>query len=111
MREAIGRADANLNAGRPTARDDPQIWNTLASGKEATLKQRDRCRLPASYTADRARQVTDLAYHHGGSTSFKRSTVASPIAGVTCQTVTLAPEWCSIGGHVYLGLDPGPCLR
>jgi hypothetical protein len=73
VQDAVGRADAILNAGRAyrTAMIT-QLWNTLASGKETTIEQRARARLASSYTADSARQAMDLAYHHGGSTSFKR---------------------------------------
>src|SRR5262249_22795965 len=73
MQDAVGRADAILNAGRAyRSAMITELWNTLASGNETTLEQRARCRLAASYTADSAREAMDLVYRHGGSTSFKR---------------------------------------
>jgi hypothetical protein len=116
VQDAVGRADAILNAGRAyrTAMIT-ELWNTLASGKETTLEQRARCRLAASYTADSAREAMDLVYHYGGgSTSFKRKSRLAECwrdLHTVGQTVTLAPEWYPIGGRVYLGLDPGPRLR
>jgi alkylation response protein AidB-like acyl-CoA dehydrogenase len=115
VQDAAGRADAILNAGRAyrTAMIT-ELWNTLASGKETTLKQRARCRLASTYAADSARQAMDLMYRHRGSTSFKRDSRLAecwrdlhPVG----QTVTLAPEWYPIGGRVYLDMDPGPRRR
>jgi len=115
VQDAVGRADAILNAGRAyRSAMIAELWNTIASGKETTLEQRARCRLASTYAADSAREAMDLVYRHGGSTSFKR---ASRLAEcwrdlhVVGQTVTLAPEWYPIGGRVYLGIDPGPRLR
>jgi indole-3-acetate monooxygenase len=115
VQDAVGRADAILNAGRAyrTAMIT-ELWNTIAAGKETTLEQRARARLASSYTADSARQAMDLVYHHGGSTSFKRESRLAECwrdLHTVGQTVTLAPEWYPIGGRVYLGLDPGPRLR
>jgi indole-3-acetate monooxygenase len=115
VQDAIGRADAILNAGRAyrTAMIT-ELWNTVAAGNETTLEQRARARLAASYTADSARQAMDLVYHHGGSTSFKRDSHLAECwrdLHTVGQTVTLAPEWYPIGGRVYLGLEPGPRLR
>jgi len=115
VQDAVGRADAILNAGRAyrTAMIT-ELWNTVASGKETTLEQRARCRLASSYTADSAREAMDLVYHHGGSTSFKRESRLAECwrdLHTVGQTVTLAPEWYPIGGRVYLGLEPGPRLR
>jgi indole-3-acetate monooxygenase len=115
VQDAIGRADAILNAGRAyrTAMIS-ELWNTVDAGKERTLEQRARCRLTSSYTAESARQAMDLAYRHGGSTSFKRESRLAECwrdLHTVGQTVTLAPEWHPIGGRVYLGLDPDPRLR
>jgi indole-3-acetate monooxygenase len=115
VQDAVGRADAILNAGRAgRSAMLSELWNTVAAGRETTLEQRARCRLASTYAADSARQAMDLMYRHGGSTSFQR---ASRLAEcwrdlqVVGQTVTLAPEWYPIGGRVYLGIDPGPRLR
>ena len=115
MQDAIGRADAILNAGRfyRTAMI-AELWNTLAAGKETTREQRARCRLAAVYATDSARQAMDLMYRHGGSTSFARESRLAECwrdLHVVAQAVTLAPEWYPIGGRVYLGMDPGPRLR
>ena len=115
VQDAVGRADAILNAGRAyrTAMIT-ELWNTVAAGRDTTLEQRARCRLASTYAGDTARDAMDLVYRHGGSTSFKR---ASRLAEcwrdlhTVGQTVTIAPEWYPIGGRVYLGLDPGPRLR
>jgi len=115
VQDAIGRADAILNAGRVyRSAMITELWNTLAAGGETTLEQRTRCRLAAVYAADSAREAMDLVYRHGGSTSFKRETRLAECwrdLHVVGQTVTIAPEWYPIGGRVYLGLDPGPRLR
>jgi len=115
VQDAVGRADAILNAGRVyRSAMIAELWNTVAAGKSTTLEQRTRCRLAAIYAADSAREAMDLMYRHGGSTSFQR---ASRLAEcwrdlhVVGQTVTIAPEWYPIGGRVYLGMDPGPRLR
>ena len=115
VQDAVGRADAILNAGRAyrTAMI-AELWNTIASGKQTTLEQRARCRLASTHAADCAREAMDLVYRHGGSTSFKRETRLAECwrdLHVVGQTVTIAPEWYPIGGRVYLGLDPGSRLR
>ena len=115
VQDAVGRADAILNAGRAyRSAMITELWNTLASGKETTLEHRARCRLASTYAADSAREAMDLVYRHGGSTSFKRESRLAECwrdLHTVGQTVTLAPEWYPIGGRVYLGLDPGPRLR
>ncbi len=115
VQEAVGRADAILNAGRAyRSAQIAELWGTVAAGGETTLEERARCRLASTYAADCAREAMDLVYRHGGSTSFKR---ASRLAEcwrdlqTVGQTVTLAPEWYPIGGRVYLGMDPGSRLR
>jgi len=115
VQDAVGRADAILNAGRAyRTAIITELWNTIASGGETSLEQRARCRLASTYAGQSAREAMDLMYHLGGSTSFKR---ASRLAEcwrdlhTVGQTVTIAPEWYPIGGRVYLGLDPGPRLR
>jgi alkylation response protein AidB-like acyl-CoA dehydrogenase len=115
VQDAVGRADAILNAGRAyrTAMI-AELWNTVASGDETTLEQRARCRLAAIYAGDSAREAMNLMYRHGGSTSFKRESRLAECwrdLHVVGQTVTIAPEWYPIGGRVYLGMDPGPRLR
>jgi indole-3-acetate monooxygenase len=115
VQDAVGRADAILNAGRAyRSAQIAELWATVAAGMDTTLEQRARCRLASIYAGDSAREAMDLVYRHGGSTSFKR---ASRLAEcwrdlhVVGQTVTIAPEWYPIGGRVYLGMDPGPRLR
>ena len=115
VQDAVGRADAILNAGRAyrTAMIT-ELWNIVAADKETTLEQRARCRLASTYAADCAREAMDLVYRHGGSTSFKRESRLAECwrdLHTVGQTVTLAPEWYPIGGRVYLGMDPGPRLR
>jgi alkylation response protein AidB-like acyl-CoA dehydrogenase len=115
VQDAIGRADAILNAGR-TYRSAmiAELWAAVADGKGTTLEQRARCRLAAVYAADSAREAMDLVYRHGGSTSFKRAGRLAECwrdLHVVGQTVTIAPEWYPIGGRIYLGVDPGPRLR
>jgi indole-3-acetate monooxygenase len=115
VQDAVGRADAILNAGRAyrTAMIT-ELWNTVASGMETTLEQRARCRLASIYAGDSARQAMDLMYRAGGSTSFKQESRLAECwrdLHVVGQTVTIAPEWYPIGGRVYLGMDPGPRLR
>lgn len=115
VQDAVGRADAILNAGRIyRSAMIAELWNTLAAGGETTLEQRARCRLASTYAADSARQAMDLMYRYGGSTSFKRESRLAECwrdLQTVGQTVTLAPEWYPIGGRVYLGLDPGSRLR
>ncbi|HEV2186257.1 MAG TPA: acyl-CoA dehydrogenase family protein [Stellaceae bacterium] len=115
VQDAVGRADAILNAGRAyrTAMI-AELWNTIAAGNETTLEQRARCRLASTYAADSAREAMDLMYRMGGSTSFKRESRLAECwrdLNTVGQTVTLAPEWYPIGGRVYLGMDPGSRLR
>jgi len=115
VQDAVGRADAILNAGRAYRTTMiTELWNTTAAGKETTLEQRARCRLASTYAADSAREAMDLVYRHGGSTSFKRDSRLAECwrdLHVVGQTVTIAPEWYPIGGRVYLGMDPGSRLR
>lgn len=115
VQDAVGRADAILNAGRIyRSAMITDLWNTVADGKETTLEQRARCRLAAVYAADSAREAMDLMYRHGGSTSFQRESRLAECwrdLHVVGQTVTIAPEWYPIGGRVYLGMDPGSRLR
>jgi alkylation response protein AidB-like acyl-CoA dehydrogenase len=115
VQDAIGRADAILNAGRVyRGAMIAELWNTIAAGGETTLEQRARCRLASTYAADSAREAMDLVYRHGGSTSFKRESRLAECwrdLHVVGQTVTIAPEWYPIGGRAYLGMDTGPRLR
>jgi len=115
VQEAVGRADAILNAGRVyRSAMIAELWSTIAAGRETTLEQRARCRLASTYAADSAREAMDMVYRHGGSTSFKRESRLAECwrdLHVVGQTVTIAPEWYPIGGRVYLGMDPGPRLR
>jgi alkylation response protein AidB-like acyl-CoA dehydrogenase len=115
VQDAIGRADAILNAGRAyrTAMIT-ELWNTMAAGGETTLEQRARCRLASTYAGDSAREAMDLVYRLGGSTSFKTESRLAECwrdLHVVGQTVTIAPEWYPIGGRAYLGMDTGPRLR
>ena len=115
VQDAVGRADAILNAGRIyRSAMITELWNTVAAGKETSLEQRTRSRLAAVYAADSARQAMDLVYRHGGSTSFQRDSRLAECwrdLHVVGQTVTIAPEWYPMGGRVYLGMDPGARLR
>ncbi|HEY0184072.1 MAG TPA: acyl-CoA dehydrogenase family protein [Rhodopila sp.] len=115
VQDAVGRADAILNAGRIyRGAMITELWNTLAAGGETTLEQRARCRLASTYAADSAREAMDLVYRLGGSTSFKRVSRLAECwrdLHVVGQTVTVAPEWYPIGGRVYLGMDAGSRLR
>ena len=50
VQDAVGRADATLNAGRAyRSAMIAELWNTVASGQKTTLEQRARCRLAAVY--------------------------------------------------------------
>jgi indole-3-acetate monooxygenase len=115
VQDAVGRADAILNAGRAyRSAMITELWNTVAAGEDTTLEQRARCRLAAVYAADSARAAMDQVYRHGGSTSFQRGTRLAECwrdLHVVGQAVTLAPEWYPIGGRVYLNMDAGPRLR
>ena len=115
VQDAVGRADAILNAGRGyRSATITALWNTIAAGGETTLEQRARCRLASTYAADSAREAMDLVYRHGGSTSFKRESRLAECwrdLHVVGQTVTVAPEWYPIGGRALLGMEPGSRLR
>jgi len=115
VQDAVGHADAILNAGRVfRGATIAELWNTIAAGGETTLEQRARCRLASTYAADSAREAMDLMYRHGGSTSFKRESRLAECwrdLHVVGQTVTVAPEWYPIGGRALLGMDPGARLR
>jgi alkylation response protein AidB-like acyl-CoA dehydrogenase len=115
VQDAVGRADAILNAGRAyRSAMITEIWNTVAAGQDTTLEQRARCRLAAVHATDSAREAMDLMYRHGGSTSFQRESRLAECwrdLHVVGQTAVLAPEWYPIGGRVFLKMDPGPRLR
>ena len=115
VQDAIGRADAILNAGRAyRSAMITEIWNTVAAGGDTTLEQRARCRLAAVHAADNAREAMDLMYRHGGSTSYRRESRLAECwrdLQVVGQAATLAPEWYPMGGRVFLKMDPGPRLR
>ena len=111
VQDAIGRADAMLNAGRAyRSAMITELWTTVAAGNKTTTEQRARCSLAAIYARDNARQAMDLMYQHGGSTSFKSESRLAQCwrdLHVVAQTVTLSPEWYPHGGRVYLGMVPG----
>src|SRR5881296_2338050 len=115
VQDAIGRADALLNAGRAyRSATITELWNTVATGEATTLEQRARCRLAAVHAADSARQAMDLMYRHGGSTSYRRESRLAECwrdLQVVGQAVTLMPEWYPMGGRVFMKMDPGPRLR
>jgi alkylation response protein AidB-like acyl-CoA dehydrogenase len=115
VQDAVGRADAILNAGRAyRSATITELWNTVAAGEDTTLEQRARCRLAAVHAADSAREAMDLMYRQGGSTSYRRESRLAECwrdLHVVGQAVTLAPEWYPMGGRVFLKMDPGPRLR
>jgi alkylation response protein AidB-like acyl-CoA dehydrogenase len=115
VQDAIGRADAILNAGRAyRTATITDIWNTVAAGEKTTLEQRTRCRLAAVHAADSARQAMDLVFRQGGSTSYRRESRLAECwrdLHVVGQAVTIMPEWYPMGGRVFLNMDPGPRLR
>lgn len=114
VQDAVGRADAILNAGRAgRSAMITELWNTLASGQKTTREQRARCRLAAVYATDCAREAMDLMFRQGGSTSFRRDSRLAECwrdLHVVGQAVTIMPEWYPIGGRALLGMDPGPRL-
>ena len=115
VQDAIGRADAILNAGRAyRSATITEVWNTIAAGEDTTLEQRARCRLAAVHAADCAREAMDLVYRQGGSTSYRRESRLAECwrdLHVVGQAVTLMPEWYPMGGRALLKMDPGPRLR
>jgi len=115
VQDAIGRADAILNAGRAyRTATITDVWNTVAAGDKTTLEQRARCRLAAVHAADSAREAMDLVFRQGGSTSYRRESRLAECwrdLHVVGQAVTLMPEWYPMGGRVFLNMDPGPRLR
>ncbi len=115
VQDAVGRADAILNAGRAhRSATIAELWNTVAAGSDTTVEQRARCRLAAVHAADCAREAMDLMFRHGGSTSYRRESRLAECwrdLHVASQAVTLAPEWYPIGGRALLNMDPGPRLR
>jgi alkylation response protein AidB-like acyl-CoA dehydrogenase len=114
VQDAVGRADAILNAGRAyRSAMVAEVWNTVAAGKASTLEQRARCRLAAVNAADSAREAMDLVYRQGGSTGYRRESRLAECwrdLHVVGQAAVLAPEWYPIGGRVLLHMDPGPRL-
>jgi len=115
VQDAVGRAEAILNAGRAgRSAMITELWNTVAAGEETTLEQRARCRLAAVHAGDCAREAMDLMYRLGGSTSYRCESRLSECwrdLQVVGQAATLAPEWYPIGGRALMGMDPGPRLR
>ena len=115
VQDAVGRADAILNAGRAYRTSTiTEVWNTIAAGEDTTLEQRARCRLAAVHAADCAREAMDLVYRQGGSTSYRRESRLAECWSdlqVVGQAVTIMPEWYPMGGRVFLKMDPGPRLR
>ena len=115
VQDAVGRADAILNAGRAyRSATITEVWNTIAAGEDTTLEQRARCRLAAVHAADSARAAMDLVYRQGGSTSYRRESRLAECwrdLHVVGQAVTIMPEWYPMGGRVFLKMDPGPRLR
>jgi indole-3-acetate monooxygenase len=115
VQDAVGRADAMLNAGRAyRTATITELWNTVAAGEPTTLEQRTRCRLAAAHAADSAREAMDLMFRNGGSTSYRRESRLSECwrdLQVVGQAVTLMPEWYPMGGRVFMHMDPGPRLR
>src|SRR6185503_12416024 len=115
VQDAIGRADAILNAGRAyRSATITEVWNTIAAGEDTTLEQRARCRLAAVHAADCAREAMDLVYRQGGSTSYRCESRLAECwrdLQVVGQAVTIMPEWYPMGGRVFMQMDPGPRLR
>jgi alkylation response protein AidB-like acyl-CoA dehydrogenase len=115
VQDAVGRADAILNAGRAyRTATITELWNAIAAGEDTTLEQRARCRLAAVHAADSAREAMNLVYRQGGSTSYRRESRLAECwrdLHVVGQAVTLMPEWYPMGGRVFLRMDPGPRLR
>jgi alkylation response protein AidB-like acyl-CoA dehydrogenase len=115
VQEAVGRADAMLNAGRIyRSAAITELWNTVAAGRPTTREQRARCRLAATYAADCARQAMDLMFRHGGSTGYRSDSHLARCwrdLQVVGQAATLLPEWYPLGGRILLGMEPNPRLQ
>ena len=115
VQDAVGRADAILNAGRAyRSAMIAELWNTSRPARTRRSSSAPAAGSPRSTPPTARAQAMDLMYRHGGSTSFKRESRLAECwrdLHVVGQTVTIAPEWYPIGGRVLLGIDPGPRLR
>jgi alkylation response protein AidB-like acyl-CoA dehydrogenase len=114
VQDAVARAEALLGAAqtfRATVTRD--IWDTVAAGQPTTLEQRARCRLAASFAVDSARQVMDLMFRAGGTTSTQRTQQLAHCwrdLQVVGQAASVAPEWYALTGRAFLGIEPGTRL-
>jgi alkylation response protein AidB-like acyl-CoA dehydrogenase len=114
VQEAVGRADAMLNAGRVyRSATIAELWDTVAAGRPTTAEQRARCRLAATHAADCARDAMDLMFRHGGSTGYRHDSRLAQCwrdLQVVGQAATLLPEWYPLAGRILLGMEPSPRL-
>jgi alkylation response protein AidB-like acyl-CoA dehydrogenase len=114
VQESIARAEALLGSAQ-TYRTavTTEIWDTVAAGQPTTLEQRARCRLAASFAVDNARQAIELMFRAGGTTSTQRTHQLAHCwrdLYVVGQSAGVSPEWYSLTGRAFLGMDPRPRL-
>ncbi|HYY88677.1 MAG TPA: acyl-CoA dehydrogenase family protein [Chloroflexota bacterium] len=114
VQEAVARAEALLGAARAyQSAVTSEVWDTVAAGDKPSLEQQAHCRLAAAHAVDSALQATDLMYRIGGTTSIRYTHPLARCwrdAHAVGQTASISPEWYSLTGRVFLGLDPGPRL-
>jgi indole-3-acetate monooxygenase len=114
VQEAIGRAEALLGAGRAYREAvAAELWETASVGQPVTVEQMARCRLASCLAADNAMQAVDLMFRAGSTTSIEASHLIGRCwrdVHAVGQHVNLMPEFYTLAGRVFLGLDPGPRL-
>src|SRR5262249_55137528 len=114
VQDAVARAEAILGAAQAyRANAVRDIWDTVDAGQPTTLEQRAPCRLAASFAVDSAREAMDLMYRAGGTTSSQRTHQIARCwrdLHVVAQAASISPEWYTLTGRAFLGLDSAPRL-
>ena len=96
VQDAVGRADAILNAGRAYRTSTiTEVWNTIAAGEDTTLEQRARCRLAAVHAADCAREAMDLVYRQGGRAAWRSAGAISRSSARRSRSCPSGTRWAA----------------
>ena len=111
----VGKAEAlvaSAQAWRDAVATD--TWQTVVAGDRLPVGKRARIRLCATLCVDNAIEAVEMLYRAAGTTSLHQDHILSRCwrdVHAVGQNFNVAPEFYTIAGRAFLGLEPGAKLR
>lgn len=107
----LATAETELRAARAVAYEQAEtIWETAASGGEATLEDRARARAASAWATARSAAIVDMAYRSGGGTTLYSDHPLQrrlrDVHAIT-QHFLVKADVLTAAGAVLAGHDPG----